>query len=165
MYEKLEQFASEWAQEAKLTEAVMNALTDEALSREVAPNRRTLGQIAWHLVASLHYMASLGLAFEGPPEGDEAPSSAAVIAERYRQTSESMLQAVMTQWDDASLRATAEIMGEQWANGASLRFTVMHQAHHRGQMTVLMRQAGITLPEVYGPTYESWIRQGMAPLK
>lgn len=55
-------------------------------------------------------------------------------------------------------------MGVKWQNGASLRFAVMHQAHHRGQMTVLMRQAGLTVPEIYGPTYESWIEKGMEPL-
>ena len=28
---------------------------------------------------------------------------------------------------------------------------INHQNHHRGQMTVLMRQAGLTVPGVYGP--------------
>ena len=27
-----------------------------------------------------------------------------------------------------------------------------HEIHHRGQMTVLMRQAGLKLPGVYGPS-------------
>jgi uncharacterized damage-inducible protein DinB len=29
-----------------------------------------------------------------------------------------------------------------------------HQTHHRGQMTVLLRQAGLTVPGVMGPTKE-----------
>ncbi|WP_028610146.1 DinB family protein [Paenibacillus harenae] len=163
MFEKLEQFATEWVQEAELTQRAMDALTDASLDQEIAAERRTLGQIAWHLVKSLHYMTSCGLDFDGPSE-DQAPSSASVIAEGYRKISESVLNAVMTQWSDASLHETTEIMGEHWANGASLHFTIMHQAHHRGQMTVLMRQAGLTLPEIYGPTYDTWVRKGMAPL-
>jgi uncharacterized damage-inducible protein DinB len=35
-----------------------------------------------------------------------------------------------------------------------------HQAHHRGQMTVLMRQAGLTVPGVYGPAREERAQWG-----
>ena len=31
---------------------------------------------------------------------------------------------------------------------------VVHQIHHRGQMSVLMRQAGLVPPGIYGPTRE-----------
>ena len=31
---------------------------------------------------------------------------------------------------------------------------IRHQIHHRGQMTVLMRQAGVVVPSVYGPSRE-----------
>lgn len=60
--------------------------------------------------------------------------------------------------------ATREFDGEPWTNAAFLHFTLVHQAHHRGQMTVLMRQAGLRIPELYGPTYDSWIDKGMDPL-
>ena len=45
----------------------------------------------------------------------------------------------------------------------SLQVLVVHQAHHRGQMTVLMRQAGLTVPGVYGPAREEWTTYGMQP--
>ena len=38
---------------------------------------------------------------------------------------------------------------------------IRHEAHHRGQMTVLMRQAGLTVPGVYGPSREEWVAYGM----
>ena len=38
---------------------------------------------------------------------------------------------------------------------------VTHQTHHRGQMTVLMRQAGLKVPDVYGPAKEGWATYGM----
>lgn len=56
------------------------------------------------------------------------------------------------------------IQEEAWLNGGSLRYTIMHQAHHRGQMTVLMRQAGLRVPDVYGPTYDTWVEKGITPL-
>lgn len=41
--------------------------------------------------------------------------------------------------------------GEIWARGLTLFYLITHQAHHRGQMTVLMRQAGLPVPGIYGP--------------
>lgn len=165
MFVKINDFAKEWEEELKLTEKVMAALTDDSLSMEVIPGRRTLGDIAWHLVLSPHYMTGCGLVFDGPAGGMEVPASAAVIAEEYGRISRALLEAVKTQWSDDSLLETVDMMGESWANGVTLRFTLMHQAHHRGQMTVLMRQAGLRIPEVYGQTYDSWIEAGMEPLK
>jgi uncharacterized damage-inducible protein DinB len=37
---------------------------------------------------------------------------------------------------------------------AVLTSLVRHQVHHREQMTILMRQAGIVVPGVYGPARE-----------
>ncbi len=165
MFVKIDDFAKEWEEELKLTEKVMAALTDDSLSREVIPGRRTLGDIAWHLVLSPHYMTGCGLVFDGAAGGKEVPASAAVIAEEYGKISRALLEAVKTQWSDDSLKETVEMMGENWANGATLRFTVMHQVHHRGQMTILMRQAGLRIPEVYGQTYDSWVEAGVEPLK
>lgn len=164
MFVKINEFTEAWAEESKLTERVMGALTDASLFQPVAEGRRTLGQIAWHLVGSIHYMTHCGLEIAGPSSGERVPVSAAEIAEEYRRISEALLEAIRSQWSDEQLLATTEIAGEPWPNGASLRFTLMHQAHHRGQMTVLMRQAGLRLPDIYGPTYETWIEQGMEPL-
>ena len=38
---------------------------------------------------------------------------------------------------------------------------IQHQYYHRGQMTVLMRQAGLTVPDIYGPAKEEWANFGM----
>lgn len=164
MFTRIEDFATEWNSEAELTANVLDALTDDSLGQEVIECRRTLGQIAWHLVRSLHFMTSLGLAFDAPSGDEAAPASAALIASEYRRISRDLLHAVRTQWNDETLRESVMIYNEAWLNGSSLRYTIMHQSHHRGQMTVLMRQAGLRLPNVYGPTYETWIEQGIAPL-
>ncbi|MFF2480888.1 DinB family protein [Paenibacillus sp. NPDC058071] len=164
MFTRIEDFAAEWTSESELTASVLDALTDESLEQEVIEGRRTLGQIAWHLVRSLHYMASLGLVFDAPSGDEEAPDSAVHIASEYRRISKDLLQAVQAQWNDETLRESVMIYDEAWQNGSSLRFTIMHQSHHRGQMTVLMRQAGLRLPDVYGPTYDTWIEKEMAPL-
>jgi uncharacterized damage-inducible protein DinB len=161
---KLDDVIKEWAEEIRLTEEVMKILTDESLKQAVASERRTLGQLAWHLVTSIHFLTYCGLTFDGPAGDKLAPESATVIAEEYQKIGSSMLHALKTQWSDETLNETQEIMGEKWKNDATLRFSIMHQAHHRGQMTVLIRQAGLFPPELYGPTYETWINKGVAPL-
>ena len=164
MFTKIEEFTAEWMNEAELTVSVLDALTDDSLGQEVIEGRRTLGQIAWHLVRSLHFMTTLGLVFDAPSGGEEAPVVAEVIASEYRRISRDLLHAVQTQWNDDHLRESVMIQKEAWMNGSSLRFTIMHQSHHRGQMTVLMRQAGLRLPNIYGPTYDTWVEKGIAPL-
>lgn len=149
MFTKVADFAAEWEQESALTAKLLEALPDEALSQRVAEGHWTLGEIAWHLVQSIYYMSSMGLNFPAP-QADQ-PTSAAAIAAEYRNISREMLQAVMTQWNDASLLEVKEIAGGEWRNGDSLRLTITHQAHHRGQMTVLMRQAGMkNIPRIFG---------------
>lgn len=149
MFTKVADFAPEWEQESAITVKLLEALTDEALNQRVAEGHWTLGEIAWHLVQSINYMSSMGLSFPAPQA--EQPTSAAAIAAEYRTISREMLHAVMTQWDDASLLEVKELAGGQWRNGDSLRLTITHQAHHRGQMTVLMRQAGMKeIPSIFG---------------
>nr|MBC9201769.1 DinB family protein [Paenibacillus sp. PL91] len=164
VYTTLEQFATEWEQETRRTENVLKTLTDDSLAQAIMSGRRTLGTLAWHLVTSIGFISTLGLELESQPQNNSAPDSAAEIAKAYSKIARSLLDAVQSQWNEDTLAATQTVMGEEWSNGASLHFAVLHQAHHRGQMTVLMRQAGLLVPEIYGPTYESWLQKGMEPL-
>jgi uncharacterized damage-inducible protein DinB len=64
-------------------------------------------------------------------------------------------------WTDADLLTEDTLWGMLVRKkGYSLQALEMHQAHHRGQMTVLMRQAGLCVPEFYGPTLE--VEEAMA---
>ncbi|MGO4544988.1 DinB family protein [Paenibacillus sp. 2TAB23] len=161
----LESIVREWVREADLTSRVLLVLTDEALRQRIVDDRRTLGELAWHLVTSVDYMRALGLDFNGVNEEDAASYSAAGIAGEYQRISAAMVEAIQMQWTDRNLYEKQVIAGEEWRNGESIRYSILHQAHHRGQMTVLMRQAGLVPPGLYGPTYETWTDKGMKPLK
>ncbi len=84
------------------------------------------------------------------------PARAADVVSAYESSSRSLLAEIGARWDDAALLAEDEMYGDKWARGFTLLALVMHQAHHRGQMTVLMRQAGLKVPGVYGPALEEW---------
>jgi len=163
MFRKVEDFTTQFETEYQGTLKVLRALTDASLAQPVSPGGRTLGRLAWHIAQSQPEMGErLGLAFPGPaPEGAPVPASAAEIARRYEQTATALLEQVRAGWTDEKLLETSDMYGEQWANGLSLEILIRHEAHHRGQMTVLMRQAGLTVPGVYGPAREEWALYGM----
>ena len=59
-----------------------------------------------------------------------------------------IVPAVKKTWKDAMLAEQIPMYGQQWSRGQVLDCLLMHQAHHRGQMTVLMRQAGLNARHV-----------------
>ena len=55
---------------------------------------------------------------------------------------------------DADMLAEVKGFYGPASRGAILRKMIDHQTHHVGQMTVLLRQAGLVVPPVMGPTKE-----------
>lgn len=162
MYYTIEEFINDWKNEAGLTQKVLDTLTDESLNQQVTAEDRTLGRLAWHVVTSLDEMLSrTGLTIEAVKHETPVPSSAKVIADSYRTSSENMLAAIKEHWTDESLKEMDDMYGEQWPKGLTVSVIISHQTHHRGQMTVLMRQAGLKVPGVYGPAREEWSEFGM----
>ncbi|OAS18201.1 DinB family protein [Paenibacillus oryzisoli] len=165
MIKMIEDFVTEYTREAQGTQRVMDVLTDASLAQKITPELRSLGQIAWHIATTVHEMLSrTGLTFPAP-EGEElAPASARTIADTYRTSAAAAIEAIQSQWTDAKLFETSDMYGDQWPNGLTLRVLISHEIHHRGEMIVLMRQAGLRVPDIYGPTRESWVAMGMQPL-
>jgi uncharacterized damage-inducible protein DinB len=142
----------------------MDVLTDASLSQPVHDGGRTLGRLAWHIAQTIAEMtAKTGLTVSGVSEHDPVPTHAADIASAYRTASASLVEQLKAHWTDATLLQQDNMYGESWARGLTLAILVNHQTHHRGQMTVLMRQAGLVVPGVYGPAMEEWAQMGMQP--
>jgi uncharacterized damage-inducible protein DinB len=164
MFITMEEFLTNWERESGSTQKILDALTDESLAQEVSPQDRTLGRIAWHIVTTLDEMIGrTGLKFEAAAHDSQVPSGAREIAEAYRTSSEEMVAAIRAQWTDATLKEEKEMYGDMWTIATVLGILILHQTHHRGQMTVLMRQAGIPVPGVYGPSREEWAAFGGQP--
>jgi uncharacterized damage-inducible protein DinB len=164
VFRAIADFEQGWAYEREATLKVLRALSDASLNQAVVPGGRTLGRLAWHTVQSLTEMMNrTGLQVSGPAADTAQPATATLIAEAYEQASKSVADAVMAQWKDQDLPGMVDMYGEQWTRSQVLASLIVHQAHHRGQMTVLMRQAGLTVPGVYGPSREEWAIYGMTP--
>lgn len=165
MYYFINDFLTDWNHESGSTIKILRTLTDESLQRKVTEDGRSLGRLAWHIAGSVTEMMNrTGLSVSGPSEEQLIPQSAKEIADEYERISMSLIEEIRSKWNDATLQAESEMYGEKWKNGLTLSILVVHQAHHRGQMTVLMRQAGLPVPGVYGPSREEWAPMGMPPM-
>jgi len=163
MLRRIEDFQRSWTHETAGTLKLLHQLTDASLAQPVTPGGRTLGRLAWHIVLSLPEMARhAGLSVAGPDEQAPVPSAAG-MADTYARAARDVAAAVAAQWTDAQLCDEIPMYGENWPKGIVLSALMAHQAHHRGQMTVLMRQAGLPVAGIYGPSREEWAALGMPP--
>lgn len=155
MIRTIADFAKTWQAEAAITSRVLGALTDASLALRVTPKDRTLGEIAWHVATSItEMMGHTGLTLAGPAHDAPTPASAAAIKAGYDVAAAAVLAAVTSGWTDETLAVKDDMYGEMWRRGMTLTVLINHQIHHRGAMSVLIRQAGLVLPDIYGPTRE-----------
>ena len=162
MYVTISDFIKEWNREAMLTQNVLDGLTDESLKQQVYPEGRTLGRIAWHLTTNIpDYLTHFGLNIDGVKNAENVPTSAKEIAETFKEVSSLVAQIIEKQWTDQSIEQIQEAFGRQESNAQILMGLIKHIVHHRGQITVLMRQAGLKPFGVYGPPKEDWIHLGV----
>lgn len=163
MFRRVADFLGTWDEERKGTLKILEALDDRSLGRASAADHRTLGRLAWHLTTTLgEMMERTGLSVGAPPHDSPVPASASAIVEAYAKAAASVAKQV-SGWTDATLEVEDDMYGQRWPRGRTLLALLVHQTHHRGQMTVLMRQAGLTVPGVYGPAREEWAAFGMQP--
>ena len=163
MFRRIADFEGQWKYETDATLKVLRALSDRSLAQPVVPGGRTLGFLAWHLTVALPVqMAQAGVQSAGPGHEATVPSRASEISHTYEQAAGSLGDAVKKSWSDEKLTDVVSYFGRPMSLGLVLEAVIRHQAHHRGQMTVLMRQAGVPVPGVYGPSKEEWVAMGMA---
>ncbi|MCP4703280.1 MAG: hypothetical protein GY865_01620 [candidate division Zixibacteria bacterium] len=162
MYMTIKQFTDEWKNSSDATRKLMGAMTDLSLNQQVADGHRSLAKIAWHIAISIPEMANrTGLKVSGPKEDAPLPNTAFEIMDGYDVAASSLLEQIKENWTDEDLRVEDEMYGEKWSREFTLRVLREHEIHHRGQMTILMRQAGLEIPGLFGPSKEEWAKFGM----
>jgi len=152
MFDSVQQFIDVWRLESIATVRVLGALTDQSRDFPGAGQGRSLGEVAWHIVTALREIGEkVGIAVDGPKAEDPAPADAASI-ERYYRRAAASVSAVVSHWSDETLQQLDDVYGERWKRGETLFALLTHEIHHRGQLTLLLRQAGLRVPSVYGPS-------------
>lgn len=164
MYRVLNDFLDDWKYESESTLKTFNNITDEKKNQKITPDGRSLGYIAWHITQSLpEIMHRIGFKFDTYKEQVPEPEKFSEVISFYKLYADQIFNQVKENWTDEILNDETNMYGETWKMGKVLSMLVIHQAHHRAQMTVLMRQAGLPVPGVYGPSREEWAAMGMEP--
>ncbi len=166
MYRVVNDFLEDWKFESQATLKVFQNITDDSLNKVVVPDGRSIKDIAWHITITIGEMLSkTGMKVSNFNENSSAPDTIDEILDEYQRLSKEAEAFVNANWKDDSLFEEVNMYGEMWKKGKILAILINHQSHHRAQLTVLMRQAGLKVPGVYGPSKEEWGEYGMPPQK
>ena len=164
MFRRIEDFLDMWKHETTFSLKLMDAIPDTALGQAVSSEHRDLRRLAWHITESAVEMPSgLGIqvaAFPGEPYKTAPPATMKEIRDTYASVAADVA-AGAARLNAMALAMTYPFYGMTWTGAFALQVCLLHQAHHRGQMTVLMRQAGLAVPGTFGPSKEEWGGWGM----
>jgi uncharacterized damage-inducible protein DinB len=151
----------EMDQEAEATRRVLARVPEGKLNWRPHKKARTLGELALHVAmvpGGVAEFAAMPSPAQAPDFGpDPSPKSA---AELMRTLDESIAKAksILSGMSDATFNGTWRLMrGERelfsLPRAAFLRSVMLnHWYHHRGQLTMYLRELDVPVPSVYGPT-------------
>jgi uncharacterized damage-inducible protein DinB len=165
MYLSISNFKNDWAYEYEATFKQLSALTNASLTAPMPQNLRSIETLAWHIVHSVSEMINhTELQINAVPQ--DAPIGLTVneLVSEYKKTNDAFVT-IIDAWEYNQLTVKTPMYGEEWTKGKVLQVIMHHQIHHRGQLGVLMRVAGLQVPGVYGPSNEEWATMGMPPMK
>ena len=154
MYRKVEDFLAEWKNASAGTLNAMKAIPTEKMDVAIVEGHNSLGWLAWHLVSvGAAFGQFAGLQIPGPGADMKQPETMEEIVTFYEQVQQAFLNEATALTDEQLVEMVA-VFGSEMPRGQLLRKLIDHQTHHRGQMTVLIRQAGLPVPAIMGPTKE-----------
>jgi len=163
MYTTIQDFLQTWNTESASTAKQLDAITDKSLTTKVADGHRTIARVAWHITTTIpEMMFYTGMKLNKLLKPDSpVPATAKEISDAYKAISVALVEKIRQDWTDESLEIEDELYGEKWKRRYTLNVMINHEIHHRGQLSVLLRQAGIKVPAIYGPAKEDWHEYGM----
>jgi uncharacterized damage-inducible protein DinB len=148
----------ELEQEADATRRVLERVPDDRLDWRPHARSLTLGQLAMHVATLPGAIADIAArpAFDVGAEipRPSAPDTATLLATLDRSLADAKAS-LGAMRDDALEEPWRMMRGEREVGavprGALLRSILLnHWYHHRGQLTVYLRQVGASVPAIYG---------------
>jgi uncharacterized damage-inducible protein DinB len=151
----------ELEEEAVTTRRVLERVPDNRLGWRPHQKARTLGELALHVAIVPGGVAQL-IASPSPARApqfgqDPRPASSSELIPALDQSIATAKQ-MLGSMDDGALTATWRLTnGERelfaTTRAAMLRSVMLnHWYHHRWQLTVYLRELGVPIPSIYGPS-------------
>jgi uncharacterized damage-inducible protein DinB len=145
--------------EAQTTRRVLERVPDGKLTWRPHAKARTLGELALHIAQVPGNVAQIAVQSEiQPPKfSDSSPRSASELVPMLDQ-SIAKAKRLLGGMDDATMMSTWRLMnGDRellaLPRVAFLRSIMLnHWYHHRGQLTVYLKELDVPIPSVYGPS-------------
>src|SRR5262249_47848295 len=154
----IDSMLQELDQEAQTTKRVLERVPHDRLDWQPHPKARTLGALAIHVASVPGRVASL-ISSPSPAQlpqfGDPNLTSAAELVPTLNE-SIATAKSVLGKMDDAALTSTWRLMrGDREVFAAPrvglLRSIMLnHWYHHRGQLSVYLRELNVPIPSIYG---------------
>jgi uncharacterized damage-inducible protein DinB len=157
----IDSLLQELESEAQTTRRVLERVPEDRLAWRPHGKARTLGELAIHVATVPGLVAQLGASrspaqapdFADPPHPQRAVEFVAALDESIARA-----KTVLGAMDDAAMTATWRLMrGDRelvaLPRVAFLRSIMLnHWYHHRGQLTVYLRELDVRVPSIYGPS-------------
>jgi uncharacterized damage-inducible protein DinB len=155
---QVQDIVQELEQEAQGTRRVLERVPEDQLSWTPHPKSMTLGQLAMHVANLPGAIVEISTRPSFDAKTPIPRPEAASIHELLTTFEDSMARArkILSSMRDTELATPWRMMNgsqELWSipRGVFLRSVLLnHWYHHRGQLTVYLRQTGALLPAVYG---------------
>ena len=159
MPDELQSFIHFWNHEAKKTADLLRTLPPDQYDFRPDPNARSLGELSWHIAeadAYTSYCIEQGKFEIGMrPPGIERPRSVAALAPGYERIHTDAVARIQKLTPADLDRRIRHITGDENSIRELLWNAILfHLIHHRGQLSILARLAGGTVPGIYGPNRE-----------
>ena len=154
----IEELLQELGQEARATRRVLERVPGDRLDWRPHARSLTLGQLAMHVATLPGALAEIATRPTFDVRTEIPRPSAASVAELLETLDRSVAdaRALLGGMDDDALGTPWRLVsGDRDVaavpRGAFLRSTLLnHWYHHRGQLTVYLRQIGAPVPAIYG---------------
>jgi uncharacterized damage-inducible protein DinB len=154
-----EAMLQELEQEAQTTRRVLERVPESKLGWKPHDKSMSLGQLALHVATTPGFVAEMSLQspFQMPEFTQPSATSKSELLNAMDQ-SVARAREILRSMDDRVLGKTWRVVdGDREVMAlpvAALLRSIMlnHWYHHRGQLSVYLRQVGVLVPSIYGPS-------------
>ena len=160
MKNELDTFLDILERESAKTKSLLESLPSDAYDFRPDPEGRSLGEMAWHIAEpEAHGSFSIergAFSRENRPPGIERPRKIAELAPAYERVHRDALERLRKLKVDDLDRSITFFNGKPIAiRNVLWDFMLLHAVHHRGQLTLLCREAGGRPAVMFGANRET----------